>query len=221
MRSCRSTRRLRQAVAALPGLAEGRRLQIRRPRQHGRPAVLLGQGGDQLQLVRQPQRYRQEREFSAGPTPICRTTRRSSPSRSTRSSAGASLWTMTAPNRPAAEYKGTAEFSPSWPSRRTPPPAPEHRLRPVTLAGYQLSKSPGLLRQEPGHRAADPATDPRQGDGQFARPAAGAAAGNPQHHAGRDREGTARPADGPGRAGQLGRTRATACCGRLEKSVKT
>jgi sn-glycerol 3-phosphate transport system substrate-binding protein len=64
---------------------------------------------------------------------------------------GASLWTMTAPNRPAAEYKGTAEFlaflaqpenAASWHQRTG--------YVPVTLAGYQLSKQQGYYEKNPG-----------------------------------------------------------------------
>ena len=64
---------------------------------------------------------------------------------------GASLWTMTAPNRSAEEYKGTAAFlaflaqpenAASW-----------HQTTgyvPVTLAAYELSKSQGYYAKNPG-----------------------------------------------------------------------
>ncbi len=64
---------------------------------------------------------------------------------------GASLWTMTAPGRPAAQYQGAAEFlaflatpgnSASW-----------HQSTgyvPVTIAGYELSKKQGYYDKNPG-----------------------------------------------------------------------
>ncbi|MEJ1978173.1 MAG: ABC transporter permease subunit [Acetobacteraceae bacterium] len=64
---------------------------------------------------------------------------------------GASLWTMTAPNRPAAEYKGTAEFLAflAQPANA----AAWHQNTgyvPVTLAGYELSKQQGYYDKNPG-----------------------------------------------------------------------
>ena len=58
---------------------------------------------------------------------------------------------MTAPNRPAAEYKGTAEFlaylaqpenAASWHQRTG--------YVPVTVAGYELSKQQGYYEKNPG-----------------------------------------------------------------------
>jgi len=64
---------------------------------------------------------------------------------------GASLWTMTAPNRPEAEYKGTAAFLAflAQPANA----AAWHQNTgyvPVTLAGYELSKSQGYYDKNPG-----------------------------------------------------------------------
>ncbi|MEJ1978174.1 MAG: hypothetical protein WDN49_20720 [Acetobacteraceae bacterium] len=78
---------IRQQLQRFLDMQKAGQLQVRRPGQRRRPALLLRQGGDQLQLVRQPQRHRQERPSSAGPTASCPMTRRSSPSRSTPSSA--------------------------------------------------------------------------------------------------------------------------------------
>ncbi len=64
---------------------------------------------------------------------------------------GASLWTMTAPSRTAAEYKGVASFlqyialpeqDASWHQRTG--------YVPVTLGGYELSKSQGFYEKNPG-----------------------------------------------------------------------
>ena len=64
---------------------------------------------------------------------------------------GASLWTMTAPNRSAAEYKGVASFlqyiaqpkqDASWHQRTG--------YVPVTLAGYQESKGEGYYEKNVG-----------------------------------------------------------------------
>ena len=64
---------------------------------------------------------------------------------------GASLWTMTAPNRTPAEYKGAAQFlkflsepaqAASW-SEAT-------GYVPVTAAGFELIKQQGFFQQNPG-----------------------------------------------------------------------
>ncbi len=64
---------------------------------------------------------------------------------------GASLWTMTAPNRPAAEYKGVASFLQFI---AQPKQDAEWHQRtgyvPVTLAGYQESKAQGFYEKNPG-----------------------------------------------------------------------
>ena len=64
---------------------------------------------------------------------------------------GASLWTMTAPNRPAAEYKAVAEFLQYI---AQPKQDAEWHQRtgyvPVTLAGYELSKQEGFYDKNPG-----------------------------------------------------------------------
>ncbi len=64
---------------------------------------------------------------------------------------GASLWTMTAPSRTAAEYKGVAEFLRHIAQPRQ---AAEWHQRtgyvPVTTAGYELSKQEGYYQKNPG-----------------------------------------------------------------------
>jgi sn-glycerol 3-phosphate transport system substrate-binding protein len=64
---------------------------------------------------------------------------------------GASLWTMTAPNRTPAEYKGLASFLKylSEPQQD----AQWHQATgyvPVTLGGYELSKQQGFYEKNPG-----------------------------------------------------------------------
>ncbi|MBV8916400.1 MAG: extracellular solute-binding protein, partial [Acetobacteraceae bacterium] len=64
---------------------------------------------------------------------------------------GASLWTMTAPNRTPAEYKGVANFLKflSEPQQDVQ----WHQATgyvPVTTAGYELSKQQGFYEQNPG-----------------------------------------------------------------------
>ena len=64
---------------------------------------------------------------------------------------GASLWTMTAPNRTPAEYKGVASFLKylSEPQQD----AQWHQATgyvPVTIAGYELSKQQGFYEKNPG-----------------------------------------------------------------------
>jgi sn-glycerol 3-phosphate transport system substrate-binding protein len=64
---------------------------------------------------------------------------------------GASLWTMTAPNRTPAEYKGVATFLKylSEPQQD----AQWHQATgyvPVTIAGYELSKQQGFYEKNPG-----------------------------------------------------------------------
>ena len=64
---------------------------------------------------------------------------------------GASLWTMTAPNRPAAEYKGVAEFLAFLATPENAAAWHQHTgYVPVTLAGYELSKSQGYYDKNPG-----------------------------------------------------------------------
>jgi sn-glycerol 3-phosphate transport system substrate-binding protein len=64
---------------------------------------------------------------------------------------GASLWTMTAPKRTAAEYKAVAEFLKFI--GRPDNDAVWHQNTgyvPVTLAGYELSKKQGYYEKNPG-----------------------------------------------------------------------
>ena len=64
---------------------------------------------------------------------------------------GASLWTMTAPNRPAAEYKGAAEFLAFLAKPQNAADWHQHTgYVPVTLAGYELSKQQGYYTKNPG-----------------------------------------------------------------------
>ena len=62
---------------------------------------------------------------------------------------GASLWTMTAPNRTPAEYKAAATFL----AYLGKPDAAWHQATgyvPVTLAGFELSKTQGFYEKNPG-----------------------------------------------------------------------
>ena len=64
---------------------------------------------------------------------------------------GASLWTMTAPNRPEAEYKGTAAFLAFLAQPQNAADWHQHTgYVPVTLAGYDLSKQQGYYEKNPG-----------------------------------------------------------------------
>ena len=64
---------------------------------------------------------------------------------------GASLWTMTAPNRPAAEYKAVAEFLAFLATPENAAAWHQHTgYVPVTLAGYELSKQQGYYGKNPG-----------------------------------------------------------------------
>ncbi len=64
---------------------------------------------------------------------------------------GASLWTMTAPNRPADEYKGTAAFLAFLAQPQNAADWHQHTgYVPVTLAGYELSKKEGFYDKNPG-----------------------------------------------------------------------
>lgn len=67
---------------------------------------------------------------------------------------GASLWTMTAPNRTADEYKAVAEFLRFL---AQPPTDAEWHQRtgyvPVTKAGYELSRQQGYYEKNPGSEA--------------------------------------------------------------------
>jgi len=64
---------------------------------------------------------------------------------------GASLWTMTAPNRTAAEYKGVASFL-----KYLSEPQQDSQWHqatgyvPVTIGGYELSKQQGFYEKNPG-----------------------------------------------------------------------
>ena len=63
---------------------------------------------------------------------------------------GASLWTMTAPNRTPAEYKAVASFLEFIAQPEQDALYHQHTgYVPVTLAGYELSQAAGLLREEP------------------------------------------------------------------------
>jgi sn-glycerol 3-phosphate transport system substrate-binding protein len=64
---------------------------------------------------------------------------------------GASLWTMTAPNRPADEYKGTAAFLAFLAQPQNAADWHQHTgYVPVTLAGYETSKKEGFYDKNPG-----------------------------------------------------------------------
>ena len=64
---------------------------------------------------------------------------------------GASLWTMTAPNRPAEQYKGTAEFLAFLAKPENAAAWHQHTgYVPVTVAGYELSKKEGYYGKNPG-----------------------------------------------------------------------
>ena len=64
---------------------------------------------------------------------------------------GASIWTMTAPNRPAAQYKGAAEFLAFLAKPENAAAWHQHTgYVPVTVAGYELSKSQGFYTKNPG-----------------------------------------------------------------------
>jgi sn-glycerol 3-phosphate transport system substrate-binding protein len=64
---------------------------------------------------------------------------------------GASLWTMTAPNRPEAEYKAVAEFLAFLAKPDNAAAWHQHTgYVPVTLAGYELSKQQGYYDKNPG-----------------------------------------------------------------------
>ena len=64
---------------------------------------------------------------------------------------GASLWTMTAPNRPAEQYKGTAEFLAFLAKPENAAAWHQHTgYVPVTVAGYELSKQQGYYEKNPG-----------------------------------------------------------------------
>ena len=64
---------------------------------------------------------------------------------------GASLWAMTAPNRPAEEYKGSAAFLAFLAQPENAAAWHQHTgYVPVTLSGYQLSKQQGFYDKNPG-----------------------------------------------------------------------
>ncbi len=64
---------------------------------------------------------------------------------------GASVWTMTAPNRPAAQYQGTAEFLAFLARPENAAAWHQHTgYVPVTLAGYELSRKDGYYGRNPG-----------------------------------------------------------------------
>ncbi len=64
---------------------------------------------------------------------------------------GASLWTMTAPNRPADEYKGAAAFLAFLAQPENAAAWHQHTgYVPVTLAAYALSKQEGYYQKNPG-----------------------------------------------------------------------
>ena len=121
---------LRQAAPAPPRHGEGRHLQICRPRQR-RPtrSSTRGQARDRLRLARPAAATSCRAPSSDGPRRSCPTTRRSTRSPNNSIIGGASLWTMTAPNRTPAEYKAVAQFLPSSPARAGRRMAPGHRLR--------------------------------------------------------------------------------------------
>ncbi len=121
---------------------------------------------------------------------------------------GASLWTMTAPNRTPAEYKAVAAFlryigkpdvDATW--------AQNTGYVPVTFAGYELSKKQGYFEKNVG--ADIPVEQLARGTvtREHARPAPRPSAGDPQHHPGGAGEGAARRPDRPASAGCLRRPR--------------
>lgn len=64
---------------------------------------------------------------------------------------GASLWCMTAPNRPAQEYKAAAAFLAFLAQPETAAAWHQHTgYVPVTNAGYELSKTQGYYASNPG-----------------------------------------------------------------------
>lgn len=64
---------------------------------------------------------------------------------------GASLWCMTAPNRPAAEYAGAAKFVAFLATPENAATWHQHTgYVPVTLAGYELSKTQGFYEKNVG-----------------------------------------------------------------------
>ena len=64
---------------------------------------------------------------------------------------GASLWTMTAPNRSAEDYKAAAAFLAFLAQPENAAAWHQHTgYVPVTLAGYQLSKQQGYYEKNPG-----------------------------------------------------------------------
>lgn len=64
---------------------------------------------------------------------------------------GASLWTMTAPNRTPAEYHGVAQFLQFIGKPENDAVWHQHTgYVPVTLAGYELSKKQGYYEKNPG-----------------------------------------------------------------------
>ena len=64
---------------------------------------------------------------------------------------GASLWTMTAPNRPAEEYKAVAGFLAFLATPENAASWHQHTgYVPVTLAGYELSKQQGYYEKNVG-----------------------------------------------------------------------
>ena len=64
---------------------------------------------------------------------------------------GASIWTMTAPGRPADEYKGSAAFLAFLAQPENAAAWHQHTgYVPVTVAGYELSKTQGYYSKNPG-----------------------------------------------------------------------
>ena len=127
---------------------------------------------------------------------------------------GASLWTMTAPDRTPAEYKAVATFLNFIGQPENDAYWHQHTgYVPVTLAGFELSKQQGFYDEEPRRRPAGAATDARHGDQQLERPAAGPAAGDPQHHLRGNGEGLPGQPDRAAGDGQRRRRAATRCCG--------
>ena len=64
---------------------------------------------------------------------------------------GASIWAMTAPSRPAAQYKGAAMFLAFLATPENAAAWHQHTgYVPVTVAGYELSKQQGYYAKNPG-----------------------------------------------------------------------
>ena len=127
---------------------------------------------------------------------------------------GASLWTMTAPGRTAAEYKAVATFLQFIGKPDNDAQWRQHTgYVPVTLAGFELSQKQGYYAKNARRRPAGASSSTRGTvTEQFQGPAARPAAGDPQHHLRGDGEGVPGRPDRAAGDGQRGRRAATRCC---------